>query len=339
MFEENIAAGLNRITLAGNIPLNAQLELTYGCPRRCFHCYLPQTGGRAPASPDRELTTAEWSAALESLKSLGCMFITLTGGEPLLRADLPEICRRATSLGFDIRIFTSGWGVTAGLIAELRGLNISRFELSFYGRPAAHDAVTGVKGSQAETLAAARLLKNSGYAVKFKTPLMKATAGELRYIAGLAEREGFLRSFDPVLTLASDGEMGNLRRRLPAGELKALLADPVVNPVPPGCPGQPDPAGPVCGAGRNTVNINPYGDVFPCLQLGVKLGSIRRLPLAGIWNNSPWLRKWRKVTVSDIKACRGCARAAFCSRCPGISLLETGDINEPYGAACLIAGV
>jgi len=334
---ESVSARLNRLTLLENIPLGAQLELTYSCPRRCLHCYLPQTRGRGPARPARELSAAEWESVIRELRDLGGLFLTLTGGEPLLRKDLPRLARYATKLGFEIRIFTSGAGLTGGLIKKLRGTNVSRFELSFYGRPAVHDAITGVKGSCVRTLAAAKALKKAGFKVKLKSPLMRATAGELKYIIRLAARNGFERSFDPVLTLASDGEASNRARRLPDRELAAILEDREINPPAENPCAMPAADSPVCGAGRNTVSINPYGDVFPCLQLGAKLGNVRRRRLAYIWKNSPWLKKWRKVTMADIKECRNCADLDFCSRCPGVSLQEAGDICKPYKTACVIA--
>jgi len=336
---ESLAASLNRVTLNKNIPLSAELELTYRCLQRCEHCYLPQTLGRAEASKEPELSTPEWGKVLLQLKGLGCMFLVLTGGEPLLRRDLAAICRRATKLGFEIKIFTTGCGLTRALIESLRSTNVSRFELSFYGRPAVHDAVTGVKGSGLRTLAAARELKAAGFRVKFKTPIMKRTAGELKYISALAAKNGFERSFDPLLTIANDGEASNLLRRVPSRGLKALLKDRSVNPVDGGGDNPPAVASPVCGAGCNSLSINPYGEVFPCLQLPVKLGSIRGSSLGAIWTGAPWLKKWRKVSVSDIKGCRSCADIDFCSRCPGVSLLEAGDINKPYRTACEIAHI
>jgi len=331
---ESLSARLNRVTLLDNIPLSAQLELTYRCPLACIHCYLPR--GRR-ASPKKELLERDWKGVIKDLKGLGSLSLIFTGGEPLLRPELPGLCLYAGKLGFEIRIFTSGAGLTPALIRALRPANISGFELSYYGRPAAHDAVTGTRGSCRMTLAAAKALKKAGFRVKLKTPVMRATAGELKYVARLAARNGFRRSFDPLLTLASDGGEANLARRVPGRALAALLADPLINPVELNTCAAPAADSPVCGAGRNTVSINPYGDVFPCLQLGVKLGNILRRPLPAIWKNSPWLKKWREVTVSDLKSCRSCPDLDFCSRCPGVSLLETGDINKPYQTACLMA--
>ncbi|HBA59977.1 MAG TPA: hypothetical protein DCZ92_03990 [Elusimicrobia bacterium] len=331
---ETVSARLNRLTLLNNIPLGAQLELTYGCPLRCSHCYLPEA---CRNSPRKELSEREWKGVIKKLMGLGTLSLVFTGGEPLLRPDLPDLCLYAGKLGFEVRVFTSGAGLTPALIRSLRPANISAFELSFYGRPRVHDGLTGLPGSCRKTLAAAKALKRAGFRVKLKTPLMKPVAGELGYIVRLARENDFGYSFDPVLTGSSDGGDAKASLRLPAARLRALISDRKVNPREENsCPAAALDS-PVCGAGRNTVSINAYGDVYPCLQLGVKLGNVRRRSLAGIWKNSAWLKKWRKVKISDLEACRSCPDLDFCSRCPGISLLETGNINSPYKTACLIA--
>jgi radical SAM protein with 4Fe4S-binding SPASM domain len=303
------------------------------------HCYLPQTSGRAKTVPLRELSTEEWEKVMLQLKGMGCLFLVLTGGEPLLRPDLAALCRRATKLGFAIKIFTSGAGLTRGLMAGLRGTNVSRFELSFYGPPHIHDPITGIKGSGLRALAAARALKKAGFRVKLKTPVMKATVGELGYIAALARKNGFEYAFDPTLTLANDGERSNLSRRAGDRELEALLTDPVLNPVENNASSTPAADSPVCGAGHNTVCVGPYGDIYPCLQLQIKLGNLRKKSLRRIWDSTPWLKKWRNTAVSDIKECASCADIEFCSRCPGVSLLEEGDIGKPYKTACATAKI
>jgi len=327
----SLSAWLNKETLLGNIPLLAQLELTWRCHLSCEHCYLPSK------RPSNELSTFEWRRVLDELSVLGCLSIVFTGGEPLLRNDLLELCKYASKKNFEIRIFSSGLGVKADLIKKMWPFNISKFEISFYGRPQIHDAITKVIGSQNASLAAARAIKKSGFRVKLKIPLMKRLINEIDYIIKLAEKEKFEYAFDPVLTITSDGNKANLKRRLSYTELKKALhkakldfaCDKDVEDI--------DLSSPVCGAGRNTININPYGDVLPCLQLGVKIGNIRKQSLRDIWSKSRWLIDWRKKTMADLHACRGCKYLKFCSRCPGISLQEKGNIDEPYTLACMLA--
>lgn len=332
------SAKLNAVTLAGNIPVAVTLELTRRCPLGCLHCYLPETRGRAGAC--RELTTGQWKRIISQLAGAGALYLVFTGGEPLLRPDLPELCRFAKGLNLDVRIYSTGLGLTPALAAELKAAGVSAFELSFYGRPAVHDAVTGVKGSFGGSLASARLLKKTGIKVKLKTPLMKKNISQAGWVRALAAREGFTISFDPVITAANDGNKAALAQRLAgralASALKRFPAPVAPSSMPP-VNRSPQAADILCGAGRNVCAVSPAGGLYPCLQLQVKLGDLTRKEFQVIWRDSAWLKKWRSAGLKELRGCAGCVSADFCSRCPGVSFAEEGDVFAPNKPACEMA--
>ena len=339
---ESPSARLNSLTLAGNIPAAATLELTRRCPLSCVHCYLPETRGRAKAGA--ELSTSEWKNIVAQLAEAGALYLVFTGGEPLLRADLPELCRFARGLTMDVRVYSTGLGLTPALVWEFKKAGVSAFELSLYGRPATHDAITGVKGSFTRTLAAARLLKKAGLKVKLKTPLMKVNFTQAGWLRALAAREGLEISFDAVITAANDGDRSALSRRLTGPRLaKAVkLLGPAVSSGPAALPAAAPSGLPfdvICGAGRNVCAVGAEGELYPCLQLQVKLGNLARAKFAALWRSSPWLKKWRAYGLKDLKGCVGCAELELCSRCPGVSLLETGDPLAPNNPACEMAKI
>ncbi|MDO8806172.1 MAG: radical SAM protein [Elusimicrobiota bacterium] len=347
-----IAAKLNTLTLERNIPAAVTIELTRRCPLACLHCYLPETRGRAPAG--LELTTAQWKNILAQLAGAGALYLVYTGGEPLLRPDLAELCRHAKKLNFDVRVFSTGLGLTPGLAAEFKKAGVSAFELSFYGKPALHDSVTGVKNSSKHTLAAARLLKAAGIKVKFKTPLMKKNLGQAGWLRKLAETEGFDISFDPTITSTNDGNASALPLRLSGPQLSKavkLLSAPLNprSPIPDKHslaaldPRLSTPDSPtldfLCGAGRNVCAVGPEGGLYSCLQVPVKLGDLTRQSFSDIWKNSAWLKKWRSAGMRDLKGCASCADIDFCSRCPGLSLIEEGNLFAPNKPACEMAKI
>lgn len=325
------AARLNAASVKKNIPVAATLELTRRCPLSCRHCYLPETRGRAKPGP--ELSTAGWKKVLRRLARAGGLYLVFTGGEPLLRPDLAELCRFAKKLRFDVRVFTSGQGLTPELAGELAAAGVSAVELSFYGRPAAHDAVTGSGGSFRRTLAAARLLRAAGARVKMKVPVMSVNSGRAGWLKRLAEKELFGLSFDAVIAPANDGDRSALRLRPPASALRRLAGEALSGAV----PAAPGPDDFLCGAGRNVCAVDPAGNLYPCLQLPVRLGNLARSPFSSLWKNSGWLKEWRALSVKDLAGCAGCADAGWCSRCPGVSLLEEGDSLAPNAPACAMA--
>lgn len=332
--KESLLAGLNRASLEKNIPLTAVVEITRRCPLSCAHCYLPETRGRAAAAG--ELSSRQWLGIFRELAGLGSMNLVLTGGEPLLRRDLPGIAAGASRLGFGVTVFTTGLPVSAAKLRALRAAGVAAFELSFYGRPGVHDAVTGLPGSQARTLAAAILMKKTGFKVKLKCPLMSINSGEAAYIMSTAKKSGFEFAFDITLAPANDGDRSALAFKLPAARLNKILKLPALRPE----PNHEGVAGDlICGAGRNTVALAPDGTVYPCLQLPLPLGSAAREPLPVIWKRSGWLRWWRSRTRRHVKTCRACRLWNVCSRCPGLALLEDGDMMGPSSQACRAASL
>ena len=76
--------------------MSVQLDLTYRCNERCVHCYLDH-------EDHGEMTTLEIKTLLDQLAEAGVFFLTLSGGEILMRKDFFEILEyaraRSSALG------------------------------------------------------------------------------------------------------------------------------------------------------------------------------------------------------------------------------------------------
>ena len=82
-----------------SVPYGVGLELTARCNLDCIHCYHVTCSGA-------EMSTDEITGLFDDLAQLGTMELTLTGGEPLLRSDFPEILLYAVkTTGFSVKIF------------------------------------------------------------------------------------------------------------------------------------------------------------------------------------------------------------------------------------------
>ena len=78
-----------------------QFELTHRCNLRCQHCYIVRNNKKA------ELTYKEICRVIDEVRKEGCLWLCLTGGEPLLREDFLDIYSYAYKKGFIITIFTN----------------------------------------------------------------------------------------------------------------------------------------------------------------------------------------------------------------------------------------
>lgn len=84
-----------------------RVSLTERCNLRCTYC-MP--AGGAPLSPPAELLTPDETVALVGVfAALGVSKVRLTGGEPTLRPDLPELVRRVRAAGVaTVAVTTNG---------------------------------------------------------------------------------------------------------------------------------------------------------------------------------------------------------------------------------------
>lgn len=63
-------------------------NMTRRCNLRCIHCYSSSQN----IQYSDEMTTAEAEEMIEDLAAFGCPVLLFSGGEPLMREDLPELC-------------------------------------------------------------------------------------------------------------------------------------------------------------------------------------------------------------------------------------------------------
>ncbi len=329
----SIVEKVNSLAEVSSTPLSVHFELTYRCNLRCCHCYLSRDDTR------EELSTTEVEQTLDQLAEAGCLFLTLTGGEILLRQDIPEILRAAKSKGFALTLFTNGTLIDRERADLIQSLSPLRVELSIYGAdPDTHDGVTGVVGSFHRSVSAARLLRERGIRVVLKCPLMKENVAQYAGVVELSKALGANCRFDPIITPKNDGSSEPLSHRLGGEELLRPIRELGLYPRAPR-PINRNGRELLCDAGVTTCSISPYGDVYPCVQLPLLLGNLREGSFREIWGNSPVLSELKALRNSDLSSCRDCDLSPYCSRCLGLALSEDGDLLGPSKACCQLAEV
>src|SRR6266705_6828842 len=123
------------------VPMSALFELTFVCNHACSFCYNSPTG-------QKEMTTQEVFEALQKLADFNILYLTLTGGEPLVRRDFFEIARKARDLGFALRIYSSAFLIDQAMAKRIRDVaNPIEMEISIHGAQAeTHEKLTFVAG-------------------------------------------------------------------------------------------------------------------------------------------------------------------------------------------------
>jgi pyrroloquinoline quinone biosynthesis protein E len=102
-------------------------EVTHRCPLRCVYCSNPLEMQRRSS----ELTTEQWTSIFDQAAKLGMMQLSLTGGEPLARADIRELVHAGHEAGLYVNLITSGIGLNDARLDALVAAGLDHVQLSF----------------------------------------------------------------------------------------------------------------------------------------------------------------------------------------------------------------
>jgi len=316
-----------------NIPLSVQLDLTYRCNERCIHCYLDH-------DDHGEMTTAEIKGLLDQMADAGVFFLTISGGEIMMRRDFFEILEHAHARTFSIKLKTNGVLIRKKEAERMRALGVESVQISVYShRAEVHDAITKMPGSFRQSIEAIRLLRTLGLHVTMANVLMVQNAHDYPGVRALAAELGAKCTLDPTITPMMDGDRSILELNVDKAALREVFRDAaLVGNVEEFCaPPQGVDQDALdmlpCSAGHTACYVSPYGDVYPCVQFPLPSGNVRRTKFVDIWRDSPQLKEVRSITLRDMPSCSQCTHGATCTRCPGLAYLE-GNMRGPSYQDC-----
>jgi AdoMet-dependent heme synthase len=328
-----LAAAMAAKALKLNIPLSVQLDLTYRCNERCIHCYLDH-------DDHGEMTTAEIKDLLDQMAAAGVFYLTISGGEILMRRDFFEILEHARERTFCVKLKTNGVLIREKEAARLRELGVETIQISIYShRPEVHDAITKMPGSLRQSLDAVRFLRAEGLTVTLANVLMVQNAQDYQSVKALAAELDAKYTIDPTITPMMDGDRSILSLNVDQNALRAVFRDEaLIENVEEFCApptGVDEDALDMlpCSAGHTACYVSPYGDVYPCVQFPLPTGNVRRTRFVDIWRDSPQFKEVRSITLRDMPSCSKCAHGATCTRCPGLAYLE-GNMRGPSSQDC-----
>lgn len=321
------AALIRRAQTLG-VPLGVHLDVTYRCDLACVHCYLTERRRK-------ELTLDEYRALFDELRSLGTLFLLVSGGEIFHRPDGLQILREACARRFEVRIITHGGHIDTDVAAELADMGVRVVAMSIYAASAGpHDAITRVEGSWERTVAAARNLRAVGVPVLFKCVLTNRNPDVAREMRELAAELGVGIEFSVDIkgdNVGSDALMDlgmDLDHRVESfscvyPELVGRDALPVFLAE-----------SHTCLAGNASCYISPDGSVQPCLDWEEVAGNVRDQSFGDIWRGSDVFLRARGIRRGSFGGCSSCENFDHCSLCPARSLREAGSTTAPAPSKC-----
>jgi radical SAM protein with 4Fe4S-binding SPASM domain len=312
-------------------------ELTTRCNLGCIHCYLGPAASRPAAAA--ELSTAALLRIVDDAVDAGCLDLLLTGGEPLLRRDFPEIYRHARERGTLVTVFTNATLLTDEHVALFQELPPMRVDVSLYGAtPSTCDAVTGVKGSFDHCLTGVRRLVAAGVPAALKTVVLRANQHEVGAMEDLAHSLGLKFRMDPVVCPTLDGDPAPLKERVDPVVAAHLQFDDgarrerVRASLPAASAAGTGDGVYRCDAGVVAFYVTASGGLRPCLMT-----TDIEFDAAAMGFRAAWAAATRAIgepTWSLGDRCRGCLDLPVCGYCPALLRLEKGRANLPSEYLC-----
>jgi len=320
-------------------PIIVDFEITDKCSYNCFFCEadIPNKSGI------QLLTTEECFLILDKLANAGVFYVFLTGGEPFLRDDLPEIVKHCLDIGLDPCISTNGFYLPQSVVQKLYSVGLKHIQVSIHGPEGIHDSIVGIPNSFHTVLNNLKKLLSIGFSVEiacvglrenfaFIPKLMEQVAlmgvkhfRILRYVPGyrrtmlehIPPRELVRETIPKIKEIACKHEIDLMLNTCPGLSLSRPHIFEGIHPFNFMCP-----------AGKVEFTILPNGDVYPCTFFRYKsemfVGNILESDVPELWNH-PSMVKLRELTPNDYKGiCGNCDRKWFCysARCVAYNLAD-----------------
>jgi len=332
-------------------------EITRSCNLNCVHCRAASRYGTYPG----ELSLDEIKAVIDNIVTITNPIIILTGGEPLLRADIWDIIDYAHEKGAMPVVGTNATLITPEIAQKLADHGVPRISVSIdFPTAEEHDSFRLMPGCFEQSIEGIKNAKAAGIGVQINTTVTKLNADKLEDIHTLAENlkvdafhifmlvptgrgsdlvdlELSPEESEEVLTWAYERQKTSplhfkptdsphyyrIIRQLAKKEGKKVTREEYgLDAMTRGCLG-----------GITFCFISHIGDVQPCGYFDRQLGNVKQQPFSEIWTDAKVFNDLRDYSLLKGK-CGACEYKAVCGGCRARALEMTGDYlaAEPYCA-------
>jgi len=158
-------------------------NVTRQCNLKCLHCYAH---ARATGGED-ELSTREGKLLIDDLAQFGVPVLLFSGGEPMVRKDLPELAAYAVEKGMRAVISTNGTLIDPEAARVLKEVGLSYVGISLDGMEDINDRFRGVKGAFGSALEGIKNCQAAGIKVGLRFTINKFNVTEIPSIFNLLE--------------------------------------------------------------------------------------------------------------------------------------------------------
>jgi len=158
-------------------------NITRRCNLKCVHCYAHAKN----IAFDNELTTEQGKELIDDLARFGSPVMLFSGGEPLVRKDLPVLAAHAVEKGMRAVISTNGTLITPEKARMLKKIGLSYVGISLDGMQEINDRFRGMAGAFRQAIEGIKNSQQAGIKVGLRFTINKFNVGEIPKIFQLLE--------------------------------------------------------------------------------------------------------------------------------------------------------
>ncbi len=317
---------------------------TKRCNLRCEHCYAAADAEGAPG----ELSTAEGKGLIDDLAEFGVPVLLFSGGEPLVREDLPELVAYATDRGIRPVLSTNGTLLTRDRVRELKRAGLQYAGISVDGLRDRNDRIRGEEGAFDAAVRGIEACLDVGLKTGLRYTITEHNVADLEGVVDLLADVGVDRfcfyhldyggrgadisdiDLTPAATREAVTRLCDLTREYHAGgeEIETLLVGNYADAA-----HLVEYAARELGreqaeliyeylrrnggdpAGERVADVDPVGNVhLTQFWQGYALGNVRDRPFGAIWSDesNPLVERLRSREEHLQGTCRDCAYRDIC---------------------------
>lgn len=318
---------------AGGFPVAGNFELTPRCNFNCRMCYVhlsPEEQRRR----GQELSAAQWLSIGEEACQAGMVFLLLTGGEPTLRPDFPEILSGLKRMGVLVSVNSNGYLLRGEIRRRILADPPHRFNITLYGvSDATYESLCGVPAYET-VVENIRALREAGVDVKVNLTVTPENVGDLDAIRDAARALGAhvqmsAYLFPPVRVTGETAFTARLSpeaaARLEADRLRSTLTPEQLAQLRSSLtiPREEDECS-YCRSARSAFWISWDGKLSPCGMLPEPAADICALGFRAAWER---VREAMRP-LQYPAPCRACRYRELCHLCLAKCYCETGGFDR-----------
>lgn len=333
------------------VPLGGAFELSPVCNFKCKMCYVRKSLSQIHEEGKSLIPRREWEQIAAECREAGTLYLLLTGGEPFLYPEFPQLYETLHRMGFLLSINTNGTLIDKETLQWLKKIAPTRINMTLYGASrASYGRICGQEEGYDRAMEALRLLTEAKIPVVINASMIPENGEDLEKILEIGKSYGLntrlsTYMFPPVrrdreesdsrFTPETAAEM--FLRKCKAQFTPEKLQEMFLKEQ------QREENGEnwgsqeehmQCRAGRSSFWLSWEGKMVAC---GLFPEPLETEPF-----REGFYPAWQRLTkavrqMQVLEECRDCPRRRICNPCAATVHAECGDVNGKPDYLCKMA--